>query len=50
LFGSGFDASALEDPFITHHFVGYAQEREVISKTALGDLGDDSPLVVRTQD
>ncbi len=39
----------MEDPFITSTFAGFAQEKEVITKEALGDLGDEAPLTIRSK-
>jgi hypothetical protein len=39
----------LEDPFITSTFAGFAQEKEVITKEALGDLGDEAPLTIQSK-
>jgi hypothetical protein len=39
----------LEDPFITSTFAGLAQGKEIITKEALGDLGDEAPLTIRSK-
>ncbi len=49
LFSSGFDTHALEDAFITASFAGFAQEKEVITKEALGDRGEESPLTIQSK-